>query len=666
MDNVSINYTARDFNAIKGELLKFSKKYYPQISQSFNDSSVGAWFIDLMSAVGDDLSYSIDRAYQENNVNFSQLRSSALNIARLNGVKIPGEKASMVEVELSCEVGVDSNKPMWKDCPIVKRGTQVGNGSYSFEITEDVNFAEQFNDDGYSNRKYEPNRNANGAITSYTITKSVMAVAGTTKVYKKVISESELQPFMEVLLPELNVMNVESVIFKTTTGITTSPKVYEYFIDAEQYQIKGESVKTYHYFEVDSLSELYRFGEDTASLPQCLSGRPIAYTDYTESWSDTGSDNEVSTRTTRIYKGQWMPITQKYITEYTDNGYLKLIFGSGSRAQKIPADASDYAKFRMSNVINNDMLGVLPDAGWTMFVLYRVGGGINSNVAQGAINQITFLDIEFPSDNSNAATVTKSLKVNNLTNSIAGKDAPSTEEIKYMTKYFVGSQNRCVTINDYAARLAMMHPRYGCPYRYNVAEENNKIIIPMLGLNPKGQLDTALPSLLVDNVKEYLSGYKNITDYIELKSGKIYNLGIEADVFIDKNYTAEYVIKSIIDKITDYMHTDNHMMGDSIFIGDLEKEINKIDGVIGIIDFRLYNIYGGVYGSNAKFPLYNEVSASCGQEIKESFLKSSLSSIAVCDRIDLEAVDHRLSNDYNSMFEIKNPQTDISIKVKLV
>ena len=60
-----INYMSRDFNEIRDELVKFSKSYYPQIADNFNDSSVGSWFLDLMAAVGDDLSYHTDRMYQE-------------------------------------------------------------------------------------------------------------------------------------------------------------------------------------------------------------------------------------------------------------------------------------------------------------------------------------------------------------------------------------------------------------------------------------------------------------------------------------------------------------------------------------------------------------------------------------------------------------------------
>ena len=51
MDNRKINYLARTFNDYKSELIKFSNKYYPELADSYNDSSVGSWFIDLVAAV---------------------------------------------------------------------------------------------------------------------------------------------------------------------------------------------------------------------------------------------------------------------------------------------------------------------------------------------------------------------------------------------------------------------------------------------------------------------------------------------------------------------------------------------------------------------------------------------------------------------------------------
>ena len=184
--NKKISYLARSFDDIKSELLNFSKKYYPELSDNFNDASVGAWMLDMVSAVGDDLAYHTDRMYQETNINSANSRSSILNNARMNGIKIPGAKSSLCEVELSCTVGVKDNSPKVDELPVLKMGGTVGNSSYTFELTEDVNFAEQFNKDGFSNRKIVPTRDNNGIITGYTVTKNTIVVGGQSKIYKNI------------------------------------------------------------------------------------------------------------------------------------------------------------------------------------------------------------------------------------------------------------------------------------------------------------------------------------------------------------------------------------------------------------------------------------------------------------------------------------------------
>jgi hypothetical protein len=662
-----INYLARNFSDIQEELIKFSQKYYPEMTDTFNDASVGRWFIDLMSAVGDDLNYHIDRTYQETNINSSNLKSSVLNVARSNGVKVPGKKASICEVELSCDLIPDTTNislPNWKYAPIIKRSSIVSSGIYNYELSEDVNFGEQFNDDGFSNRKFSPKRDNNGVITAYTVSKSTIVIGGTSRVYKKVITDEELQPFMEIILPEKDIMNIESIIFKETSEFTNDPQISEYYYDEEEYKLTTEAVSTYRFFEVNSLADQYRFGTNTYSEKGADDIFKIqeSYDDY----SETDKDGNVI-RTTRVYKGEWKPVTQKFITEYTDNGYLKIIFGSGVLYDEIPSGTTTYAQYQMSKLINNDMLGVLPKVGWTMYVLYRVGGGIETNVAQGAINSINFLNAEIPNTTETQATeranVLKSLKVNNISTSVAGKDAPSTEEIKYLTKYNVSSQERCVTLKDYKARLMMMPPKYGCPFRSSIIEENNKIVMSFLGMNANGKLDSSLPQTLVNNIIEYLSHYRSINDYIEMKSGRIYNLGFEVDLFIDKNYNTADVIKTVINTIKDYMDVNNHDMGEDIFIGDLEKSINQIDGVISLIDLRIYNIYSGAYSTDkCPLPAATSYNDSCQSNVRTFF---KVPDGANAFEIGLSETENVLYGDYNSMYEILNPESDIIIRAKL-
>jgi hypothetical protein len=668
-----INYLSRDFATIKDELIKFSNIYYPELADDFNDSSVGAWFIDLVAAVGDDLSYHTDRMYQETNIDSASLKSSVLNQARANGLKIPGKKSSICEVEVSCVLPTDSTNihlPDWNYAPILQSTSIVSAGEYNYQLTEDVNFAEQFNKDGFSNRKMTPARDGNGNITGYNVSKSTIVINGVTKIYKKVIYSSDLMPFMEVVLPESNVLNIESIIFKETSDFNTNPSTYEYYIDEEQYKIGKESVMTYRFFECDSLADQYRFGTEENIDNFIINDiyNPHLYDDYYEIVKKDGSGETITARTSRYYRGKWKPLTQKFITEFTDNGYMKIIFGAGNTYPEVPESATTYGDYAASALINNDMMGILPKEGWTMYVLYRIGGGTSTNLGPGAINKISLANVDWGgntgnTDGSKRGKVLTSLAVTNISTAVAGKDEPSTEEIKMLMKYNTGAQNRAVTVKDYRVKLMQMPPKYGAPFRNTVIEANNKIEMDFLGINALGQLDSALPQTLVENVIEYMSNYKQINDYIEIKSGRIYNIGLGIDVFIDKNYNPADVIKTIIEAVKEYFNVNNHEMGDDIFLGDLEKEIMLLDGVVSLISLRVYKIWNGTYSPDkCPLPALME-SSSCDTPITEPFNTPDGSE---SEQIDLMAVDKVLYGDYNSMYEIKNQTFDIQVKCKLI
>jgi hypothetical protein len=104
-------------------------------------------------------------------------------------------------------------------------------------------------------------------------------------------------------------------------------------------------------------------------------------------------------------------------------------------------------------------------------------------------------------------------------------------------------------------------------------------------------------------------------------------------------------------------------MGDDIFLGDLEKELNLIDGVISLIDLRVYNLYGGDFGySPDRCPLPERMlGAGCNQTVDSPY---KIPNGTECFEIDLEAIDHVLYGDYNAMYEIYD-KNDIQVRVKL-
>ena len=201
-----------------------------------------------------------------------------------------------------------------------------------------------------------------------------------------------------------------------------------------------------------------------------------------------------------------------------------------------------------------------------------------------------------------------------------------------------------------------MPPRYGSPFRVGVIEENNKVMTYVLMINSFGQLSDAIPSMLIQNMLNYLSMYKNLTDFVEVKSGRIINLSFEADLYIDKNYNTADVVTSVIQVIKDYMDINKRMLGEDIYVSDLEREIGHTDGVINLIDLRVYNEYGSSYSSaRISQPTYSTTVNTDGV---------SNNPYGVRDEIDLPSSDYILNSEADEMFEIKYPEKDIRIRVK--
>lgn len=644
MSEKNISYLARNYSDYKNALLEFAKKYYPDMAIDFNDASVGSFLIDINADIADNLSYHIDRVFQETNIDSANEISSLYALARSNGFKVPGPKGAMAEVEISCVLPPDANhveEPDWVYAPIVRRGTKFSSSSQIFELLEDVDFRQQFDEDAYSDKTINPKLNSNGVVTAYTITKVAVVVAGESKIYKKVVNYDDIVPFMEVVLPEESVMNVESIVMVDGTNIYTNPTYGDFYSYSEEIECKlnGEKTSAVRFFEVESLAQQKRWDVKTEG------GQPI---------KETYMYDNIPTY--QVTRGEWKPINHKFITEYTDKGYLKIIFGSGIEGtQDVDlSDAKEFSKYQITRTIRNNSLGYLPNPNSTLFILYRVGGGKSSNVAKGAINTISFLNCEIGgTDAAMRDAVKRTLRVVSTTPSVSGKDMPTAKELKYLIKYNNGSKNRCVTVKDYISRTLMMPPKFGTPFRVAGAEENNKMMLYLLGIDNNGKLDSTLPTMLIENIRDYLSGYRMINDYIEIKSGRIINLAFDIDVFVDKNYNNADVIGNIIEIVSNYLDINGHNIGDEIFVGDIKKEISKVDGVINLIGIKAYNIYGGNYSSTMT-----------SQETISNPISYTYDTSAMAVEIDLDASDYIIYSGSEGMTEIKYPERDIHVKVK--
>lgn len=680
-----ISYLNRTYDDYKNSILDITQKYYPDIFNEYNDASIGNWLMDIQADIADNLSYNIDRVYQETNVDSANTKDALLNIARTNGLKITGPKCAIVEIELSCQIPMNNGNSINSGnnlaiadenyCPVVRRGTLVSDGANTFELIEDVDFNSQFDTNGLSNRQIIPNRDGNGNIINYVYKKLTIARAGQTRIYKKVITNDNIEPFMSVIISDSNITNIESIILKQGLNLSEDPIFPEFYVDKESYLDK-RGLPVQRYFEVDNLIDQYRFGyvvdENTDNGYYDPVWEEVEKFDLLDENGAvvTDDNNEPVTVTVRqAMKGEWKRVKNKFITEFTDANDIKITFGAGLRNYygTIPTDATDFTKYMMSRMEANDYMGVLPESGTTMFVLYRVGGGSMSNVGANTINTITSLRMTIegncndPNDSKKKMSVTNTLEVTNPTPSYGGKDAPSNEEIKYLIKYNASAQNRCVTLKDYYSRISQIHPKYGCPFRHSVVEENNKVVIYTLGLDYNGKLMTMLSETVAENIKEYLKEYKMVNDFVELRSGKVINLAFDCYLFVDKAYDSSEVINRVINLITDYVDIRKHIMGEDIFLGDLEKEISKLDGVVNLIALRCYNKVGADEGYSD-----NEINQSTVDHTSCASTErySSLGGEKDEREIDLDDSDKVLYGSVDSMFEIKYPNKDVRCYVK--
>lgn len=600
-----INYNSRNFADIRNELINFVKQYYPDVFSDFNDSSVGMMLLELNAAVGDVLSFHTDRMLQETQIDYAQERRSIMAMARTFGLKIPGKRPSITIVDWSVTVPTLGDGPDATYFPIIRAGAQASGAGKIFETIDDIDFSSPFTTGGIPNRVIIPNKGINGEAINYTIIKREIVLNGVTKIFKRNLYPQDVKPFFEVFLPDNDVLSVDYVITKEGTDNTITPSTTD-FLNFNN-----------RWFEVDALAEDKIFIADNSTI----------------------SDNP------GIKPGKYVKIDRRFITEKTDNGFTKMIFGGGS--QDISSIGSTNINSELINkigdFINNTSLGTTLPANSTLFVKYRTGGGATSNIGVNTLTSTGIVEmIVTGADSAINNGVRASLKVNNPIPCLGGKDEPSVEEIKNLVRYNFAAQNRAVTIKDYQSRVALMPGKFGVPFRCGVYEEQNKINVAIIALDANSKLTNTSTNTLRNNISEYLSDYRMINDYVEVSNGRIINIGFEVDLFINKEYQQSQIISDVISTITSYLDISNHDMGENIYLSQLIENINNVGGVLNVIDLRVYNKVGGDYSLN---------------EIAQPYIDDVTRQIDVSDT-------YTLYGDPISMFEIRNPDKDVRIRVK--
>lgn len=146
-----------------------------------------------------------------------------------------------------------------------------------------------------------------------------------------------------------------------------------------------------------------------------------------------------------------------------------------------------------------------------------------------------------------------------------------------------------------------------------------------------------------------MSKYRMINDFIEINDAKIVNLQLNIDLYIDSNnFNSREIKTAAIDATKDFFNVDNWQMGQNIYISQLTDILRELPGVINVVNIDWYNLQGGGYSETLHAQATGVIENIVGTG---GF------------RTKIEPIDNAIFGSTLAMFEIRNPDKDIKIRV---
>jgi hypothetical protein len=291
---------------------------------------------------------------------------------------------------------------------------------------------------------------------------------------------------------------------------------------------------------------------------------------------------------------------------------------------------------------NNFSLGstLIPNS--TLFIQYRVGGGLATNLGTNVINQIgtVSLYVNGPSELTNSSVV-NSLRANNVTAAVGGAGVPSLEEIRNYVSFNFAAQKRAVTVQDYESIIKNMPSEFGAPAKVSVTENDNKILIQLLSYDTSGKLTSIVSNTLRQNVANYLSNYRMMNDYISILTAEVIDLSVEVSIVLDSAQNSGQIITNVIDKVSTYFDPQIRQLGQNVYLSELSSIIQNQNGVLTVAGLTIYNLVGGQYSS-----------AETSMEYSDAETKQ------------IAPVDDTIFAQPSQVYQIRYPNKDIKISVK--
>ena len=426
----NVNYLNKDFTALKASLMNYAKSYFPNTYRDFNETSPGMMLLEMNAYVGDVLSFYIDQQYKEMLLPLAEERRNIITMAKMFGYKVKPIVPSYVDLTFTSEVNADSNdvsKVDYTDGGTFDEGIEIAASSDSnviFSTLEPIDFRIT----GSNDTETIGTSDGSGLASTYTLSRTIRAVSATEKSITVKVGIPE--KFRKITIADTNVVDIISCI-----------------------DSNGQE-----WYEVDFLAQ------DKVPISTHYTNdvnRESAYVDM----AGNSSTEAVP------YSLTYITTTKRFTRETNNDNTTSLIFGNGVLKDGNLVDDNYIDREQIGIIIpgqTNDLnssidplmgdeystLGETPN-NTTLTITYRVGGGIDSNIVSGDISNTPTVTAQ---SGNTSATLTS---VNNSSPARGGKDEEDTIEIKEKAKAFFSTQNRCVTKEDYEARVMNIPAKFG-------------------------------------------------------------------------------------------------------------------------------------------------------------------------------------------------------------
>ena len=428
----NVNYLNKDFSEFKTSLMDYAKSYFPNTYRDFNETSPGMMLLEMNAYVGDVLSFYIDQQYREMLLPLAEERRNIITMAKMFGYKVKPIVPSFTDLLFTSQVSSledNRSKVDYSDGGIFNAGIEIASDTDSdiiFTTLEPIDFRISGSGDG---RTIGSVLADTGLAKTYTLSRTVKAVSATQKTISFQIDAPT--KFKKITIPDTNVVDIISCIDSNGNNW--------YEVD---YLAQDKVPITTHYTE-DIRQDAYF--DDTGVRSTTAVPYSLTYITTTKRFTrETNLDN-----TTSLVFGNGVLINGQ--DGNVDQGFIDL----EQIGVTIPGQTTNLND-SIDPLLGNEYstLGETPN-NTTLTITYRVGGGVESNLP---VNTITSTPSQTADDGNTDATLST---VTNLTPARGGKDEEDILEIREKTKAFFSTQNRCVTKEDYEARIMNMNSKYG-------------------------------------------------------------------------------------------------------------------------------------------------------------------------------------------------------------